>query len=108
LLAAYNINLKSTLDLEEKMWIYVKETLCRLIYSVNVDNSYNIDNIKNKIEATEGFPKSRQRLIFGDEQLEGKRTLVDYKICEDCTLFLVLLSCNGDLCEDARTKDHHF
>ncbi|CAL5080033.1 unnamed protein product [Urochloa decumbens] len=94
-LADYNIQHQSTLDLHEKMQIHVKETLQGLTFTVNVDSSYTIDNIKDKIEYDAGFPKGRQCLIFADQQLEGKRTLADYNICKDSTLLLVLYPCPG-------------
>ncbi|CAN6339085.1 unnamed protein product [Urochloa humidicola] len=92
-LANYNIQHQSTLDLQEKMQIHVKEALRGLIFTVDVDSSDTIDNIKEKIEATDGFPKGRQCLIFADEQLEGKRTLADYNICKESTLLLLLYPC---------------
>ncbi|CAN6335199.1 unnamed protein product [Urochloa humidicola] len=92
-LADYNIQHQSTLDLEEKMQIHVKEALQGLTFTVDVDSSDTIDKIKDKIEATDGFPKSRQCLIFDDKQLEGKRTLADYNICKESTLLLVLYPC---------------
>jgi ubiquitin C len=88
-LADYNIKRHSTLDLHEKVQIYVKETVRGLIYTIDVDSLDTIDNIKDKIEAINGFPKHRQCLIFADQRLKGKRTLADYNICKDSTLLLV-------------------
>ncbi|CAN6344034.1 unnamed protein product [Urochloa humidicola] len=89
-LANYNIQHQSTLDLVEKMQIHIKEVLQGLTFTVDVNSSDTIDNIKDKIEATDGFPKVRQCLIFADKQLEGKRTLADYNICKESNLLLVL------------------
>ncbi|CAN6352489.1 unnamed protein product [Urochloa humidicola] len=94
-LADYNIQHQSTLDLVEKMQIHIKEPLQGLTFTVDVDSSDSIDNIKDKVENNDGFPKSRQCLIFANEQLEGKRTLADYNICKDSTLLLVLYPCQG-------------
>ncbi|CAN6335197.1 unnamed protein product [Urochloa humidicola] len=94
-LAEYKIQHQSTLDLVEKMQIHVKEPLQGLIFTVDVDSADTIDNIKNKIEYNHGFPKGQQCLIFANEQLEGKRTLADYKICKESTLLLVLHPCQG-------------
>ncbi|CAN6223170.1 unnamed protein product [Urochloa humidicola] len=94
-LADYNIQHQSTLDLHEKMQIHVKETLQGLTFTVDVDSSYTIDNLKDKIEVADGFPKGRQCLIFAGQQLEGKRTLADYNICQDSNLLLVLYPCPG-------------
>jgi len=71
-LADYNIQHQSTLDLLEKMQIHVKEPLHGLTFTVDVDSSDTIDNIKDKLENNDGFPKGRQCLIFANEQLEGK------------------------------------
>jgi ubiquitin C len=54
-MADYNIKHQSTLDLEEKMQIYVKETVHGLMCTMDVDSSDTIDNLKCKIEATDGF-----------------------------------------------------
>lgn len=89
-LADYSIQHQSTLDLLEKMQIHIKETLQGLTFTVDVDSSDTIDNIKDKIENNDGFPKGRQCLIFANEQLEGKRTLAEYNICKESTLLLVL------------------
>ncbi|RCV30248.1 hypothetical protein SETIT_6G079100v2 [Setaria italica] len=92
-LADYNIEHQSTLDLQEKMQIYVRETLNGMTFILEVDSLDTIDSIKDKIEDTEGFPKSLQCLIFANKQLEGKRTLADHNICKDSTLLLVLHPC---------------
>ena len=89
-LADYNIQHQSMLDLVEKMQIHVKEPLQGLTFTVDVDSSDTIDNIKDKIENNDGFPKGRQCLIFANEQLEGKRTLAEYNICKESTLLLVV------------------
>ncbi|CAN6335195.1 unnamed protein product [Urochloa humidicola] len=94
-LADYNIQHQSTLDILEKMQIHVKEPLQGLTFTVDVDSSDTIDNVKNKIENDHGFPKTRQCLIFANEQLEGKRTLADYNIYKESTLLLVLFPCSG-------------
>ena len=91
-LADYNIQHRSTLDLEEKMQIYVLETLLGTTITVEVDSSDTIGNVKDKIESTEGFPKHQQCLLFDNKQLEDNSTLADHNICKEDTVLLVLHS----------------
>ncbi|KAE8811196.1 polyubiquitin-like [Hordeum vulgare] len=91
-LADYGIKHDFTLDLQEKMQIFVMETLEGRTITLEVDNLDTIDKVKAKIESTEGFPKVQQCLIFDNKQLEdGKRTLADHNICKGSTLLLILL-----------------
>lgn len=89
-LADYEIQHKSTIDLQEKMQIYVVETLVGRTITLEVDCLDTINNVKAKIEDIEGFPKSRQSLIFNNKQLEDNRTLSDLSIWRESTLLLVL------------------
>ncbi|KAG0529481.1 hypothetical protein BDA96_05G102000 [Sorghum bicolor] len=89
-LADYGIQHRSTLDLEEKMQIYVVETLAGTTITLEVDSSETIDSIKGKIQYSERFPKVQQCLIFGDKQLEDNSTLADHNISKESTLLLVL------------------
>ncbi|XP_044336286.1 polyubiquitin-like [Triticum aestivum] len=96
-LADYGIKHDFTLDLQEKMQIFVTETLERRTITLEVDSLDTIDKVKAKIENTEGFPKVQQCLIFASKQLEdGKRTLADHNICKGSTLLLILLPCSPD------------
>jgi len=59
------------------------------IKTLEVESSDTIGNVKVKIRDREGFPPEWQRLyLVGMKQLEGGRTIADYKIQEDTTLRL--------------------
>ncbi|KAG0529486.1 hypothetical protein BDA96_05G102500 [Sorghum bicolor] len=91
-LADYDIQNRSTLDLEEKMEIYVQETLLGTKITVEVDSLDTIGNVKDMIESIEGFPKHQQCLLFDKKQLEDNSTIADNNICKEATLLLVLHS----------------
>ena len=59
-LADYNIQHKSTLDLQEKMQIYVTDTLAGKNITLKVHSLDNIDNVKAKLEYSEGSASPRK------------------------------------------------
>mgnify|MGYP001104084713 FL=1 len=69
--------------------IFVKTLTARTITIDVYDASEKVESIKAKIEEKIGMPCHLQRLMFVGKQLEDGRTMSDYNIQRDTTLYIM-------------------
>ena len=70
------------------MHIFIN-TLTGRVITLEVEASERIETVNPKIYDIVGIPPEYQRLVFGGRTLENNRTLSDYNIEKESTIYLV-------------------
>lgn len=93
-------------DTRGGMQIYVKTSTSKTI-PLMVRSSGKIASVKAMIQTMEGIPADQQRLLFAGKHLEDDRTLSDYKIEGESTLYLAIRgSWEGKIALEDEKIDH--
>ncbi|CAG8949462.1 hypothetical protein HYFRA_00007692, partial [Hymenoscyphus fraxineus] len=111
---AYTLTYTSQADLTpsqiSKLGATVQQPRCLLILTasrvrtltgkeieLDIEPSYKVSQIKEKVEEKEGIPPVQQRLIFGGKQMADDKTASEYNLEGGATLHLVLALRGGNL-----------
>jgi hypothetical protein len=78
------------------MQVFVNTVRGRSIV-VECEAGWSVAQLKRAVEDREGVPVAEQRLVFGGKELADDRTLSDYCIGAESTVYLVLRLRGGTL-----------
>ena len=88
-----NIGIKNgdTIEITDRNTYHCScKTLTGKTINLYVEKSDTIEFVKTIINITEGIPNDQQRLTFNGKQLEDNRTMNDYNIGIESTIYLIL------------------
>ena len=93
-LSDYNIQQDSTLHVIKTMQLFVK-TVAGTSITIDAAASDTIADVKEQIFNKEGIKRESQRLVWSGKNLDDSRTLADYSIQQESTLWLALRVSGG-------------
>lgn len=77
------------------MQIFVK-TLTGHVMTIDLPEEINVKVLKDMIKQRENYSIEQQRLLYAGKQLEDDRSVYDYGIQAQSTLFLVMRNRGGN------------
>ena len=70
------------------MQIFLRLTSGKM-YTLDVETTWTVAKLKEAIYERTGLGTNQQRLMFTSNSLENDKTLEDYNIAHECTIFLI-------------------
>ena len=80
--------------MSEPKQIFIRTVDNRTI-TVEVSDDETVTSLKQKLQDKEGIPANQQRLVFGGKQMQDGRSLSDYAVTKEATIYLVLKLVGG-------------
>ena len=74
---------------QNSMQIFIKDTRGK-VHTLEIEKNAKVTYLKEKVYGMLGIPPEQQRLVFNGKQLEDSKTLQDYNITAESTVFLLL------------------
>jgi len=75
-------------SVEENSFVVVVKTVSEKVIKLDVQSADKIEHLKEMIYKKEGISPDKQRFIFKGQELRNARTVADYKIAPDSTIYM--------------------